>query len=327
MILAISRTALTEPGQKWAGQHERGWFQMAATSAGRASRRQRQQRQPQRQRRLHPNPWAAEAPGNAAAFAPATLPLDVASPLVGRRIAFLGSSITYGAAALGVSFVDYLQTGAGVIATKLAVSGTTLAGPSADSYWARLQHELPLDQPLDLFVCQLSTNDIGQGKALGQITPTSQRRDFATTTTLGAIEAICGYVEDHWHCQVVFYTCVITGAEPRYQQLISELYHLQAKWQFAVIDLRNDPTVTAWTHAQPLAMYDGIHPTQLGYRQLWTPIFQADLAAILAAPPASGEQAPASLTALPTPAMPPFPPAPQSPGPTLALHWPQQAMP
>lgn len=260
MNLAISRTALTEPRQKWTAQQERGWFQTAATSANRASRRQRQQRQPQRQRRQHPSPWAAEAPGNAAGFAPATLPLDVASPLVGRRIAFLGSSITYGAASLGVSFVDYLQTGAGVITTKLAVSGTTLAGPSADSYWARLQRELPLEQPLDLFVCQLSTNDLGQGKALGQITPASQRDDFATATTLGAIEAICAYVEKHWHCPLVFYTCVIMGTEPRYQQLISELYHLQAKWRFAVIDLNSDPTVTAWTQAQPLAMYDGIHP-------------------------------------------------------------------
>ncbi len=78
---------------------------------------------------------------------------------MGRRIAFLGSSITAGAGALEDSFVDYLVATDGVIAIKEAVSGTTLAGNAPDSYVHRLYHRIPVTQPLDAFVCQLSTNE------------------------------------------------------------------------------------------------------------------------------------------------------------------------
>lgn len=48
-------------------------------------------------------------------------------PLQGKTIIFLGSSITYGEAADGRSFVDIMEEKDGINAIKEAVSGTTLA--------------------------------------------------------------------------------------------------------------------------------------------------------------------------------------------------------
>lgn len=48
--------------------------------------------------------------------------------LNGKKIIFLGSSITYGAASKGISFVEYLTTEYEVKGIKEAKSGTTLAG-------------------------------------------------------------------------------------------------------------------------------------------------------------------------------------------------------
>ena len=46
--------------------------------------------------------------------------------LVGKRIIFLGSSVTYGACAMGQSFIEALEEKDGIIAIKEAVSGTLL---------------------------------------------------------------------------------------------------------------------------------------------------------------------------------------------------------
>ena len=61
--------------------------------------------------------------------------------LVGKRIIFLGSSVTYGACAMGQSFIEALEEKDGIIAIKEAVSGTLLVDEDvADgkSYIARL---------------------------------------------------------------------------------------------------------------------------------------------------------------------------------------------
>lgn len=53
-----------------------------------------------------PRPLKAIMLGNLPAYLPSTEVLNPSSKLYGKRIAFLGSSITYGAAAKGKSFVE-----------------------------------------------------------------------------------------------------------------------------------------------------------------------------------------------------------------------------
>ena len=73
------------------------------------------------------------------------------SKLVDKQIAFLGSSVTYGAGALSESFVDYLRKKDGIYPFKEAVSGTTLAENGDNSYVARLE-KLPILENISAFV-------------------------------------------------------------------------------------------------------------------------------------------------------------------------------
>ncbi|MBB1079563.1 SGNH/GDSL hydrolase family protein [Limosilactobacillus sp. STM2_1] len=215
--------------------------------------------------------------GNASTFNLDQIKYNSDSPLAGKRIAFLGSSVTYGFAAHGVSFVDYLQAQDGVLAAKSAVSGTTLAGNASDGYLARLNRDFSPSSDYDLFVCQLSTNDNRHGKELGHITPKDQRDNFAEDTTLGAIEAICATVQAKFHCPLVFYTCLQNDPHHDYQTLIKELVKLQDKWHFEIIDLFNDSGLHASLAAHPNAMFDDVHPTQEGYLKVWLPLFERAL--------------------------------------------------
>ena len=85
--------------------------------------------------------------------------------LKGKTVLFLGSSVTYGAASGGVSFVEFAAKKCGFNYVKEAVSGTTLADIDESSYVSRLKR---IDKKLkvDLVVCQLSTNDSYRGVPL-----------------------------------------------------------------------------------------------------------------------------------------------------------------
>lgn len=223
-----------------------------------------------------PRPLKAIMLGNLPAYLPSTEVLNPSSKLYGKRIAFLGSSITYGAAAKGKSFVEYLQTKDGIIPTKSAISGTTLAGLEPKTYSSRLRTDFDDQANYDLFVCQLSTNDSRANKDLGQITPDVQTDGFDRETTLGAMEDILAYVQAHFRCPVVFYTCM-RKPDQDYASLISQLYQLQKKWHFAIIDLWADPVLHNLIKTSPYFMADDAHPTQMGYKQVWTPIFEVQL--------------------------------------------------
>jgi hypothetical protein len=228
-----------------------------------------------------PRPVKALRLGNRDEFSPVRVELNPNSALYGKRIGFLGSSITYGAAARGVSFVEYLQAGDGVLATKSAISGTTLAGTSPRTYVSRLVSDFSTLDHYDLFVCQLSTNDSRAHKALGTITPDDQRSGFDRDTTLGAIEFICEYVRKNFDCPVMFYTCV-RKPDDDYARLVAALFDAQKKWGFGILDLWRDPVVKSITALSPYAMMDDAHPTRLGYQKIWTPLFRHSIEKILA---------------------------------------------
>ncbi|QNQ81512.1 SGNH/GDSL hydrolase family protein [Lactobacillus sp. PV034] len=219
--------------------------------------------------------------GNAECFSPDYVSFDATSPLAGKKIAFLGSSITAGFAAKDVSFVDYLAAKDGVAITKSAISGTTLAGLTEDGYLERLYHDFDQKQNYDLFVCQLSTNDYKNDKELGKITPASQKENFDCETTLGAIEEVARYITTELDCPLVFYTCPQIEPVEQYQELVDLLKKIQEKWHFKVIDLFNNQALMAATSAHPNAMFDNIHPTREGYLKLWLPVFEQELTQIL----------------------------------------------
>ncbi|MBR5569951.1 MAG: DUF4886 domain-containing protein [Oscillospiraceae bacterium] len=200
----------------------------------------------------------------------------VSDAISGKKIAWLGSSVTYGSASGGYSMANAIaEKREGTVCYKYAVSGTTLVNESTNSYVARMEQIDP-NLELDMLVVQLSTNDATQGKTLGAISESMDMSSFDTTTVAGAIEYIIAYAKNTWDCPVVFYTGTQYNSEA-YASMVSLLLDIQAKWGIGVIDLWNNPEMTALLGTSQYAQYmsDAIHPTALGYKQWWTPVFEA----------------------------------------------------
>jgi lysophospholipase L1-like esterase len=195
------------------------------------------------------------------------------NPLNGKHIVFLGSSVTYGAASNGVSFVDFLAETTGCRVTKEAVSGTTLVDDAPDSYICRMKKLNP-KMKVDLFVCQLSTNDATQMKEMGEVCRSYDLDDFDTLTVAGAIEYIIAYARKAWNCPVAFYTSPRYDST-KYAAMVVLLQNIQRKWNIALIDLWNDAAFNDITTEQRSRyMADLIHPTREGYLEWWTPYFK-----------------------------------------------------
>ncbi len=229
------------------------------------------------------------------------------SPLAGKTIYWLGSSVTYGAQSGGESMADFLAAKTGCICKKDAVSGTTIfcdnktADTGEKSYTSRLKNSTVFDktEKVDAFICQISTNDVwgSRKQNLGAIAGADklQQEDFDLTTTLGGIEFIIAYVVDTWNCPVYFYSGAEffdTGASsPRtsgnptgtdYGMLVDKVREVADKWNgvdeidVQVIDLFHDEAFNA-AASDPYyswAMGDAIHPKRAGYLQWWMPYFE-----------------------------------------------------
>lgn len=213
-----------------------------------------------------------ELPGNAEKFHPENIQPHTESPLKGKTIIYLGSSVTYGSDSIGVSFVEYIDRLDGTTSVKEAVSGTTLVtkdDASGSSYIPRMKIINP-DIPADAFICQLSTNDATRHMPLGTISGGFELADFDTETIAGAIEYIIAYAEKTWHCPVLFYTGTRFDCE-EYDGMVKLLLGIQKKWKIGVIDLWNDKALhTISEKDYNLYMSNPIHPTQAGYLLWWT---------------------------------------------------------
>lgn len=211
-----------------------------------------------------------KAAGNAEQYHLENVETIESSPLSGKQILFLGSSVTEGACALDVSMADYIGKKDNCTVIKEAVSGTTLSTEKKNSYIERL-NKVSKDKSIDMVVCQLSTNDASQKLELGKIIETTNIDEFKTDTVTGAIEYIIAYSRQTWNCPVIFYTGTKYDNK-RYQEMLDALLDIQEKWGIGVIDLWNDPDMNAVSEEDyKLYMYDSIHPTQAGYLLWWTP--------------------------------------------------------
>lgn len=189
-----------------------------------------------------------------------------------KRIIFLGSSVTYGSAAGGVSFADIICEKNGYEMIKEAVSGTTLVDSEELSYISRLR-KINCDLA-DLFICQLSTNDASLSKPLGVISDSREMKDFDINTVAGAIEYILAYVTDKWHCPMTFYTGTRYDSE-EYSKMVFLLGEIAKKWNIPIIDLWNEPSFNSVSKEEySKYMNDPIHPTLLGYKEWWSPYIE-----------------------------------------------------
>ncbi len=188
-----------------------------------------------------------------------------------KTVVFLGSSVTYGSE--GWSMCDFIRETQAYDVVKWAVSGTTLADINEKSYVSRFNKEIDAQEVCDCFICQLSTNDASQKLPLGKISESSNKKDFDTKTTIGAIEYIVATVREKWDCPIMFYTGTFMESE-LYQEMVDSLFEISKKWNFGIIDLWNDSEMRAVDAEDYKAyMLDNIHPTKLGYEKWWGPKF------------------------------------------------------
>ena len=196
------------------------------------------------------------------------------SNIKGKKFFFLGSSVTYGYASGGVSFVEYIKWRNECSCKKEAVSGTTLVDNGKSSYIQRMINNLDKNEKCDHFICQLSTNDASQNKPLGSISQSKNLEDFNTSTIYGAMEYIIGYVRKTWKCPVSFYTNTYYKSA-NYQKMIEALYKLKDKWGIGINDLYNNEAMRKISKSDYARyMSDNIHPTLVGYLEWWTPVFE-----------------------------------------------------
>lgn len=216
-------------------------------------------------------------PGNAPEYQPDRTERLAESPLQGMTVVFLGSSVTYGSGSKGISFPEYLAYRHDLKAIKEAVPGTTLVDSGSDSYIARM-NKLDIDR-VDLFVCQLSTNDATQKKPLGGVGTNYDPASFDTSTVAGALEYIIASTKQRWNCPVVFFTNPKYDSE-KYGEMVSLLRKIKDKWNITVIDLWDNESFNDISDEQrELYMADAIHPTQAGYSLWWVPEMEKALMA------------------------------------------------
>lgn len=215
--------------------------------------------------------------GNAAEYdLSLTEPLEN-SPLQGKNVCVLGSSVVYGAASQQQAIAEYFKARFGCNVTKEAVSGTTLVDSGDSSYIQRLKNNVDPSTSYDLFICQLSTNDATMKKPLGEISSGTELEDFDTSTVTGALEYIIVYAQTNWDCPVVFFTGSHYDSEA-YDSMAARLLELKEKYGIWVLDLWDDESFNSISDEErALYMSDKIHPTKAGYRDWWGPELERQL--------------------------------------------------
>ena len=229
--------------------------------------------------------------------------------LTGKRVLFLGSSITKGSKSGGVSFVDYLAKRDGLIVEKKAVGGTTLSTVKKDSYVSRLR-KVKMNTSRRLVICQLSANDArynidatvedGEEASVDQEEyqePSEEvllrELDKKTDTVRGAIDYIIVYSNYKLKCPVTFYvippfksTANIDAKE--YARMKKTLIEASRYWKkegysVDIIDLQNTEKYPQFkgfnqhnkdSDKRAFYMRDAIHPTKAGYYKKYLPAFE-----------------------------------------------------
>ena len=163
--------------------------------------------------------------------------------------------------------MEYIAKRNDCTCVKEAVSGTTLVENTPESYIKRLR-TMDVNEKFDIFVCQLSTNDAAQNMPLGDID------DNDTSTVTGAIRYIYKYVQDKWGCPLVMYASAYYKND-NYKKMVKRVKEMN---YINLIDMYSDVNFNNITTEQrKLYMLDGVHPTQAGYLEWWTPYIEEAL--------------------------------------------------
>lgn len=173
------------------------------------------------------------------------------------KLAFLGSSVTYGFASNGISFVELLCEKNGYDYIKETVSGTTLVDSDENSYISRLKR-INKNEKIDLFIVQLSTNDAS--------------RNFELKEIEKAVKEIINYINVTFACKIIFYSNPYY-LNDNYQKMVNMMYSLDE--DFVFINMYSDSEFNNISNQlKNEYMADDIHPTLKGYQEWLMPYIE-----------------------------------------------------
>lgn len=199
------------------------------------------------------------------------------NPLEGKTICVLGSSVADGYSSNHYAVGEYFEARFGCELIKETESGTTLTNLYRNSYVSRMVNNIDAAEEIDLFICQLSTNDASNNLRIGEVSESTNLFDFNQWTIIGSMECIIGYAKETWNCPVVFFTGSYYDNEA-YENMVNALLELQEKWDIGVINLyHNDEFNNISDEMRSIYMSDDIHPNMAGYRDWWGPEMEKQL--------------------------------------------------
>jgi lysophospholipase L1-like esterase len=214
-------------------------------------------------------------------------------PLYGKKIAYLGSSITRGNQTNGKSFVEVIAGMVGNTYLKEAQDGTALADRD-NSYVRRLENfDLAVSKP-DILVVQFSTNDFAQGATLGTLAAGKDINAIDKTTTVGAIEYIAARTAElSPDTKILFCANPIEmgwGARDAFAAGLLVLKdEIAPKWGFTVLDMFTEGLTRTLTNPT-LNGSDQIHVSAHGYRYYFAPRMINAMVEMTAADAAAGSE-------------------------------------
>ena len=191
--------------------------------------------------------------------------------LTGKKINFLGDSITAGccAAAPEGGFVEILKRTYGLTAARnYGIGGTRIARQRIPSAEAKFDRDFPsrvaeMDEDADIVVVFGGTNDHGHGDA-----PLGVDSDRTPDTFIGACHTLYASLKEQYSCPVVVLTPLHRAEEDRedgvkLKDYVNLIKTIATQYGLPVLDLYETSTICTATLADLTG--DGLHPNDEGH--------------------------------------------------------------
>lgn len=190
--------------------------------------------------------------------------------LTGKRLLIAGDSLMYGDGNNGSSVGEYLRDKYGMTLNKIAVCGTTLAVRENDnnnSIFYKLTH---ISGSYDYIVFDGGINDNSVNVTTGEVTE-KFNSEFDTSTTVGALEAICKYLitnyPDAKKLFVIAHEKIPQATMNRnisYLARMAECIKALEKWGIPYVDMTRTQLKKSVVE-QSSYFSDNTHPNAAGY--------------------------------------------------------------
>lgn len=214
----------------------------------------------------------------------AGIPVDEDSVLRGKRILFIGDSITGGSydvmhPSTGKAYAGRIAVSTGAEVVNCSVGGATIT-PQTDKSWLHDQLTSQKGEDFDVIVIHAGGNDAKRGVGIG--TPLSTPSDRINTFAAHFQYLIATAKEQHPNAKLFY---IAAFQRPSYKFDISEYYAMakQICEQYDVhyIDLYNHEELNAKLMADKTFYFpDLVHPTTQGY-DIITPYVQGEIEQVM----------------------------------------------